>query len=452
MTSTKSVWTRSAAVALFVVSAGLASASPATDDIEFAPAELYPVGSTPIGVTVADINGDGAPDVVCANGDLSLLVNNGDGTLATEVRLSVGGGGPRNVAVGDLDGDGNADLVASIQSGAGTIAVFLAESAGEFAPAVQYGVTNHSFALVTDDLDNDDDLDVAVVAFGGFGVTVSVFSNAGDGTFLPADVYDVFEAPIVYTAELAAADVDGDGLSDLIVVNDCPVGCDAAMAIMINAGDGSFLRAQPLDLAAIPVAVRAVDLDGDRDADLALVDCVSSGSDLVIALNDGAGEFAAHSRSPTDRLCSAGSVTTPDGIALFDVDGDGAVDAILPSLIGDEVRVLRNRGDLTFEPSIGFAVGERPIAVAVGDLDADGREDVVSADMAIGGQPTVAVLINQTDACPADLNDDGVVDTLDFLLFLGAWAQGDTGADWDGDGTVNTLDFLAYLNDWVAGC
>ena len=54
--------------------------------------------------------------------------------------------------------------------------------------------------------------------------------------------------------------------------------------------------------------------------------------------------------------------------------------------------------------------------------------------------------------CRVDLNDDGVVNTQDFLLFLNAWSAGESVADWNDDGTVNTLDFLAYINDWVAGC
>jgi hypothetical protein len=54
--------------------------------------------------------------------------------------------------------------------------------------------------------------------------------------------------------------------------------------------------------------------------------------------------------------------------------------------------------------------------------------------------------------CAADLNGDGVVNTLDFLAFLNLWTAADPTADWNGDGTVNTLDFLAYLNDWVVGC
>ncbi len=56
------------------------------------------------------------------------------------------------------------------------------------------------------------------------------------------------------------------------------------------------------------------------------------------------------------------------------------------------------------------------------------------------------------DACPPDINGDGVVNTQDVLEFLNAWADGEPSADWNGDGTVDTRDFLAFLNDWVEGC
>jgi hypothetical protein len=440
---------------LLGLTAGWVFARPAQGDAVFAPAEPYPVGNVPIGVTVADVDGDGVRDVISANsqsGDLSVLVNNGDGTLATEVRLGAGGGMPRHVAVGDIDGDGDADLVASIREGPGTIAVFLAESTGVFAPAVQYGPQQVSFVLVMTDLDNDEDLDVVV----GLGVAVSVFRNSGDGTFLPAENYGVFQAPVVYTADLAAADVDGDGWTDLAVVNDCPLGCDASVAIMINAGDGTFLPPVPVDLGVASAgAVRADDLDGDGDADLALVHCAFPGSDLVIAVNDGAGAFSVLSRSSTDRNCAGGSVTTPEGLAILDVDTDGAPDAVLTSMIDDEVRVLLNRGDLAFEPPLAFAVGDRPIAAAVGDLDGDGRADVVTADMAIGGTPTVTVLINQTPVAgpPADLDGDGAVGIRDLLILLGSWgACGDCPpacvGDLDGDCQVGVADLLELLASW----
>lgn len=56
------------------------------------------------------------------------------------------------------------------------------------------------------------------------------------------------------------------------------------------------------------------------------------------------------------------------------------------------------------------------------------------------------------DACVADFNGDGVVNTQDFLAYLNAWTAGDPAADINGDGVVNTQDFLAFLNLWTAGC
>ena len=56
------------------------------------------------------------------------------------------------------------------------------------------------------------------------------------------------------------------------------------------------------------------------------------------------------------------------------------------------------------------------------------------------------------ETCPADLNNDGTVDTQDFVAFLGAWSGGDPLADWDENGILDTRDFVAYLGDWSAGC
>lgn len=58
----------------------------------------------------------------------------------------------------------------------------------------------------------------------------------------------------------------------------------------------------------------------------------------------------------------------------------------------------------------------------------------------------------QSCICIADWNDDGIVNTVDFLAYLGDWNAGDPGADLNGDGTLNTVDFLAYLGYWAAGC
>lgn len=52
----------------------------------------------------------------------------------------------------------------------------------------------------------------------------------------------------------------------------------------------------------------------------------------------------------------------------------------------------------------------------------------------------------------SDWNQDGVLDTLDFLVFLNDWVADDPRADFNGDGRIDTLDFLAFLNSWTNGC
>ncbi len=442
------------ASAIVALLAGWAVVRPATATAPFEAAAFYPVGEVPIGVTIGDVDGDGVPDVVTANSssrDLSVLINNGDGTFAPEVRHDAGGGNPHHVAVGDVDGDGDPDLVAAIRSGPGSIAVFLTDDAATLAPAVQYGTEIGAFVLIMADLDDDDDPDVAVAYGSGTGADVSVFRNAGDGTFGTADVYEVFEAPIVYTADLAVADVDGDGRPDLIVVNDCPTGCDASIAVLTNAGDGTFLPRVPMDLGIVNVgSVRAGDLDADGDADLALVDCSSfPDSELVIALNDGTGAFGSLGGSPAGTTCTG--FTTPEALALLDVNLDGAPDAVLTRRNDDEVQLLLNRGDLTFEPPQVLETGDQPIAVAAGDLDGDGRADIVTADMGIGGVATVSVLINGMSS--ADVNGDGVVGITDLLLLLASWgacpaAPTHCPGDVNGDGRVGIVDLLAVLAAW----
>ncbi len=70
----------------------------------------------------------------------------------------------------------------------------------------------------------------------------------------------------------------------------------------------------------------------------------------------------------------------------------------------------------------------------------------------VGDHDALIDLVTFSLACRSDLNGDTVVDSRDFLIFLGLWAQRDPDADWDGNGVIDTRDFTAYLNEWVDGC
>lgn len=102
--------------------------------------------------------------------------------------------------------------------------------------------------------------------------------------------------------------------------------------------------------------------------------------------------------------------------------------------------------------------------ITAGDGTAD---DLFGASVSVSGNTAVvgayadsdngfrsgsAFVFNLGCVCPADLNDDGVLNTHDVLLFLNAWSAGEEIGDWNDDGRIDTQDFLAYLNEWTAGC
>ncbi|HZW08950.1 MAG TPA: choice-of-anchor tandem repeat NxxGxxAF-containing protein [Phycisphaerales bacterium] len=70
----------------------------------------------------------------------------------------------------------------------------------------------------------------------------------------------------------------------------------------------------------------------------------------------------------------------------------------------------------------------------------------------LNGDVQAVLLADLGDPCRVDFNDDGAVNTLDFLAYLNAFVAQDGSADFDGDGSINTLDFLFFLNEWALGC
>jgi hypothetical protein len=216
-------------------------------DGTFRPVSVYDSGgSLPYGVTIADVNGDGHPDLVVANGCRSLsgdgsrdgsgggctspgsagvLLGNGDGTFRTAVIYPAGANSNvTSLAVGDVNGDGHADVVMVGGQMVGgqnqaVVSVLMGNGDGTFRPEVSYdgGGSQPNFVAVAD-VNGDGHPDVVVASYcmsvddcndGGLGVLL----GNSDGTF---------QAPVNYSAggygafSLAIADVNGDGRPDLI--------------------------------------------------------------------------------------------------------------------------------------------------------------------------------------------------------------------------------------------
>jgi hypothetical protein len=184
--------------------------------------QAYPVSvMSASGLVVADLNNDGLPDIVVSGTDaggsgvISMLFQNANGTLASEVTYTavpVYAGGELHVA--DMNNDGLNDIV--IQSSAKQLAVIKQVSAGTFSTAPDYYTvqTNYwpsfnSFAL--GDLNGDGRTDIAVSDPTG---NLNIFLQNDSGQLSGPTILSG------YSSEIHIADLDGDGLNDIILLND----------------------------------------------------------------------------------------------------------------------------------------------------------------------------------------------------------------------------------------
>ncbi len=165
-----------------------ASGDSCTHPLFVAGTEVDSGGDSPRSAALGDLDGVNGPDLAVAHwssGDVSVLLDQGDGTFAAAVAYAVGFGAV-SVAIADLDGVNGADLVVAHYN---SVAVLLNQGGGTFAPAVQYDAGAVRWSVAIGDLDGVDGPDLAV-ANGGSG-DVSVLLNRGDGTFATAVAIDV---------------------------------------------------------------------------------------------------------------------------------------------------------------------------------------------------------------------------------------------------------------------
>jgi Bacterial Ig-like domain (group 3)/FG-GAP-like repeat len=405
-----------------------------------APAQVFPLGQSaqlhfaqPVAyntggplaesVAVADLNSDGKMDLVVSNGcgvvpycsepgEVAVLLGNGDGTFQPAVIYSTGAYAAASVAVADLNGDGKLDLAVAnacqnIQDGEcyapGEMAVLLGNGDGTFQPAVAYDAPGDGANLVAiADLKGNGVLDLVVsipcAEQSCDEGAVGVLLGNGDGTFQAAVLYN---SNAGYATGVAIGDANSDGIPDLIVASEA-----SKISVLLGNGDGTFQPAVTYATGCCePSSVAVGDLRGDGMLDVVVTTEVS-GSDapsVQLLLGNGNGTF----QPPVVyNLVGAGRAS----VTIGDINGDGVPDLIT---VGDcehraryecqgpgKANVLLGNGDGTFQPAVGYSSGGFVgLAVVVGDVNGDGRPDIVAANAQITKQSadgSVAVLLNKT--------------------------------------------------------
>ncbi|HEY2747522.1 MAG TPA: VCBS repeat-containing protein [Polyangia bacterium] len=314
-------------------------------------------------IAIADFDGDGKLDVVQSSvGGVfyGVMAGGGDGSFAARSTGEMFGYGP---TVADFDGDGKPDFAlgsSSVHTLYNRGSTFMESNTNVMSTA---GITG----VLGKDLTGDGKIDLVVST----SPYLAVLVNGGVVRYTMLQL----------ASAIVADDLDGDGKVDVAVL-DSDQG-PPEVSVFLGNGDGTLRAGQKVSVS-VPSSLALGDLNGDGKADLV----VPGGLSLVgVLLGNGDGTFAAHGTFPTRGLDD-----DIGAVALGDVNGDGHLDALALETTGGTLYVLPGNGDGSFAAPVSFAVQTadevRPTAFAVGDVNGDGKPDVVVA----GGQQVSTLL------------------------------------------------------------
>jgi hypothetical protein len=354
----------------------------------------FGTGIYPHSIAAVDFNGDGRPDVATANiqsNDVSVLLNDGAGGFAPEVRHAVGNS-PLGIASADVDGDGHADLFVA-DLGGGEVSVLLGDGAGDFAAALNFGVGGDfesPYAVAVGDANGDGHLDIATANTNISNDSISLLLGDGSGQFGAPTLLPLGTGTGYQPQGIVFGDVTGDGHADIVTANSG----HGDLSLLAGDGAGGFAAAVPLPTDQGPDAVVAADVTGDGIVDL--VSLNQPAQDVSVLVGDGSGGFAAAANYPIYPPESVLDYNPwPQGLALADVDADGRLDIVTANTQNDTVSVLSNDGAGGFGTFANFDTGAHPGSIAVADFDGDGQPDLATANFDNNG---ISVLVNQGSA------------------------------------------------------
>jgi hypothetical protein len=397
--------------------------------------------STPYGIAVGDINGDGKPDLVVGNSTSSAYVSIFTNTstvgalsFAAKVDLTSGTANPQIVAIQDIDGDGRPDILVPNNNGAtassisifhiypvtppvlttvsplkGNVGTSVTITGNYFSATAANDVVYFGAVKATVTSASTTQLIVTVPAGASY-APISVLNN--ETTNRPSTGYSQQFFTTTFTSKNAitdqdidlqttisatgtspgaifSADLNGDGLPDMVVLNNINAANNISI-YMHNSPNSNYTSAYPstptYNLSTTLTTINqwspiiAGDVDGDGKPDL-LVAPYNASNFTYVYLSSTASGGALFGTTPITLT----GTSVPRGIAIADLDGDGKVDIAVANGTGSTVSVFRNTssgGTTSFAAGVAISNGASVNAygIAIGDIDGDGKPDIVTTN------------------------------------------------------------------------
>jgi len=366
-------------------------------DGTFQPAVRYalPNGSSPVAIVAGDFTGDGKLDLAVAlddqqnnDGEVAVLLSDGDGTFEPPTIYPVGLD-PQGLVVGDFNGDGKLDLAVA-NAGSNEVSILLGNGNGTFSDPAQFATTPHADPLVAD-VTGDGTDDVLVV------------DGAGDILYRQAipGQPGTFEPPVTVNPNNPSRDIAWLPNTDQGPVLASVDAQDNAISFYAYR-DGGFVRLSgSLTTGQLPAQIIAADLSSDGLTDLV----VRNAGDGTLSVYFGTSLANIKFTGPVNSLDSPTflpPVTLPVGLGVSDVQavdttGSGVLDLVVTNKRTGQVSILRNLGDGSFAAPVPYRAG-----TGLSAIDPGSTPDVTSLEATAGvaagpltpGGPTSLATIN----------------------------------------------------------
>ncbi|MFM2069331.1 MAG: hypothetical protein RLZZ584_4240, partial [Pseudomonadota bacterium] len=290
------------------------------------------------------------------------------------------------VQVGDVTGDGKLDIV-TFNDLSSSVSVLAGNGAGQFGTPKVLGLGTGATTAVGGalaDMNNDGRLDIISANVGSS--NVSIFTSLGNGSFsAPAVVQvDVVEAGVTKARELAIGDLNKDGWNDIVTTNPG----NHTVSVLMSDGKGG-LKPDLIRLgtgATSPFGVELADVNGDGRLDIITSNFTSHNVSVITA--NAAGGF-----NSADNFSVGTGASNPVKLTLGDVNGDGKLDIVTANQTSNNISVLTGNGLGGFNTAQVITTGVTQLDVSVVDINGDGKNDILATS---GLAKAVVVTANGT--------------------------------------------------------